>query len=213
MKIKIRSQEASSLHMDGWLQMDGVDEWLAELRVDAQTGPLADGEAEAQDAEDTAEALSPDLARLRARAEARAEAEARTRAAAREPAGARTAQAEVRVHARTQAPAPAQSRPPGRPEAGDTARAVIGDQLRIPVMWCEMGSCVAWYADRAALGEADTRARALEAGWLIDAVGRLACPSCQQNDPCFWAPYQVVPWDRYLAMARAARAAAVSGRD
>ena len=48
-------------------------------------------------------------------------------------------------------------------------------------MWCEMGSCISWHADPAALGEADTRARAIAAGWRIDALGRLACPQCQQN--------------------------------
>ena len=90
-----------------------------------------------------------------------------------------------------------------------TVRAVIGDQLRMPVMWCEMGSCISWHADPAALGEADTRARALGAGWRIDAFGRLACPRCQQTDPGFWATGPVVPWDRYTAIARAARAAAV----
>ena len=50
--------------------------------------------------------------------------------------------------------------------AGAAERAVIGDQLRMPVMWCEMGSCVSWHADPAALGEADARARAI--------TGRLA---------------------------------------
>ena len=93
------------------------------------------------------------------------------------------------------------------------ARAVIGDQLRIPVMWCELGSCVAWFADHAALGEADTRARAVGAGWRVDSLGRLTCPSCQQTDPHFWTPLPVVAWDRYLAMARAARAAGVSRLD
>ena len=74
-------------------------------------------------------------------------------------------------------------------------------------MWCEMGSCISWHADPAALGEADTRARAIGAGWRIDAFGRLACPRCQQTDPGFWATRPVVPWDRYTAVARAARAA------
>ena len=74
-------------------------------------------------------------------------------------------------------------------------------------MWCEMGSCISWHADPAALGEADTRARAIGAGWRIDAFGRLACPRCQQTDPGFWATGPVVPWDRYTAVARAARAA------
>ena len=88
-----------------------------------------------------------------------------------------------------------------------TVRAVIGDQLRMPIMWCEMGSCISWHADPAALGEADTRARAIGAGWRIDAFGRLACPRCQQTDPRFWGTGPVVLWDRYMAVARAARAA------
>ena len=92
------------------------------------------------------------------------------------------------------------------PCAEMTVRAVIGDQLRMPVMWCEMGSCISWHADPAALGEADTRARAIDAGWRIDAFGRLACPRCQQTDPGFWATSPVVRWDRYTAVARAARA-------
>ena len=68
-------------------------------------------------------------------------------------------------------------------------------------MWCEMGSCISWYADPAALGEADTRARAIAAGWRIDALGRLACPRCQQSDPGFWASRPVVPCDRDMAVA------------
>jgi len=88
-----------------------------------------------------------------------------------------------------------------------TGWSVIGDQLRMPIMWCEMGSCISWHADPAALGEADTRARAIGAGWRIDALGRLACPRCQQTDPGFWATGPVVLWDRYTALARAARAA------
>ena len=79
-------------------------------------------------------------------------------------------------------------------------------------MWCEMGSCITWYTDPAALGEADTRARAIAAGWRIDALGRLACPTCQQTDPCFWTACPVTPWDRYVAMVRAARAAGLSQR-
>ena len=47
-------------------------------------------------------------------------------------------------------------------------------------MWCEMGSCISWHADPAALGEADTRARAIGAGWRIDAFGRLACPAASR---------------------------------
>ena len=111
--------------------------------------------------------------------------------------------------ARTAAPAvparPAARAAPAGP-AGAAVRAVIGDQLRLPVMWCEMGSCASWHADPAALGEADARARAIDAGWRIDALGRLACPGCQQTDPGFRASSQVVPCDRHTALARTARA-------
>ena len=82
-----------------------------------------------------------------------------------------------------------------------TVRAVIGDELRMPIMWCEMGSCISWRTDPSALGEADARARAISAGWRIDALGRLACPQCQQTDPGFWATSRVVRWDRYTAVA------------
>ncbi len=90
-------------------------------------------------------------------------------------------------------------------------RAVIGDNLRMPIMWCEMGSCVSTHADPAALGEGDARARAIADGWRIDAFGRLACPQCQQTDPRFRAPDAVVPWDRYTALARTAQVAVAYG--
>jgi hypothetical protein len=66
-------------------------------------------------------------------------------------------------------------------------RAIIGDQIRIPVMWCQFGSCIARYTHPRALGERDLRARALAAGWRYDALGRLACPDCAQHDTTFWA--------------------------
>jgi len=120
--------------------------------------------------------------------------------------------------AKTAAPAvptrpAAPTAPAGR--AGAAVRAVIGDQLRMPIMWCEIGSCISWHADPAALGEADTRARAIAAGWRIDALGRLACPQCQQNDPRYRAARPVEPRDRYTAIARPARipAAPRSSRD
>ena len=94
--------------------------------------------------------------------------------------------------------------------AAASVRAVIGDQLRMAIMWCEMGSCISRHADPAALGESDARARAIGAGWCIDAFGRLACPLCQQTDPGFRISRPVVPWDRHTAMARAARIAAGS---
>jgi len=91
--------------------------------------------------------------------------------------------------------------------AGNTARAVIGDQLRLPVMWCEMGSCISWFAHPAALGEADTRARAIDAGWRVDAVGLLVCPQCLQTAPGFQSPVPVVPWNREKAIAISAQMA------
>ena len=82
-------------------------------------------------------------------------------------------------------PAGAAVRAQAAVRAASTVRAVIGDELRMPVMWCEMGSCISWHADPAALGEADNRARAINAGWRVDALGRLACPRCQQTDAGF----------------------------
>jgi hypothetical protein len=183
MKIRMRSDDASTLHEDSWSQMDA---WLASLRDDSRTDPPGDGGAAAEGA-DVPWSESPDTATALAEARARARAEACAEARARAEADA-CSSADVCAEA--------------------TGRAVIGDQLRIPIMWCEMGSCVSFYTDRAALGEADTRARAIGAGWRFDALGRLACPQCQQTDPCFWAAWPVVPWDRYLAIVRAARVAA-----
>ena len=78
-------------------------------------------------------------------------------------------------------------------------------------MWCEMGSCISWHADPAALGLGDARARAIDAGWCIDAFGRLACPQCQQTDRGFRVSRPVVLWDRHTAMAMAARIASLRG--
>jgi hypothetical protein len=77
----------------------------------------------------------------------------------------------------------------------------------MPIMWCEMGSCISWHADPAALGEADIRARAIGVGWRVDALGRLACPRCQQTASGFRVSRPVVPWDRRAAITRAARMA------
>ncbi|MGI9006124.1 MAG: hypothetical protein ACR2FU_07970, partial [Streptosporangiaceae bacterium] len=65
--------------------------------------------------------------------------------------------------------------------AAPAERAVIGDLLRVPIAWCQSGTCIAWHADPAALGEADVRARAVAAGWCVDAFGRVVCPHCQQR--------------------------------
>jgi hypothetical protein len=112
------------------------------------------------------------------------------------------------------ADAPAKVTEPAAPEItepaeikGITERAVIGDELRRPITWCEMDSCISWYADPAALGEADIRARAISAGWRVDAFGRLACPQCQQTDPGFRVSHSVVLWDRRAAITGASRMA------
>jgi hypothetical protein len=89
-------------------------------------------------------------------------------------------------------------------------RAVIGDELRKPVAWCQFGSCIARFCDPAALGERDVRARAIAAGWRADALGRLACPACQQRDPSFRATGPLVRWDRNAALAMSQFAAAAS---
>jgi hypothetical protein len=77
-----------------------------------------------------------------------------------------------------------------RPEP---VRAVIGDEIRIPFIWCEFGTCDATYTHPDALGERDLRARALAAGWRYDALGRRACPSCAQHDPTFWTARPPAP--------------------
>jgi hypothetical protein len=78
-----------------------------------------------------------------------------------------------------------------------TARAVIGDAIRIPILWCQFGSCIARYTHRDALGERDLRLRALATGWRYDALGRLACPGCVQSDPFFWVTWPPVPAYRW----------------
>jgi hypothetical protein len=86
-------------------------------------------------------------------------------------------------------------RPAWRAEPG--VRPVIGDELRIPIMWCEFGTCIERYTHADALGEQDLRSRALAAGWCYDLLGRLACPSCVQHDESFWMTRPPVPAQRY----------------
>lgn len=95
-----------------------------------------------------------------------------------------------------------------RDSAAITERAAIGDELRIPIAWCDMDACISHYEHPAALGEADIRARAIAAGWRVDAVGRLACTQCQQSVPWFWTTQPVVLWDRDRAVTAATRMAA-----
>jgi hypothetical protein len=90
--------------------------------------------------------------------------------------------------------------------------APIGDALRMPIAWCEMDSCISHYEHPAALGEADIRARAITAGWRVDALGRLACPQCQRSGPWFWTAHPIVPWDRHRAVSTLAVLTEAAGR-
>ena len=74
-------------------------------------------------------------------------------------------------------------------------RAIIGDECRVPILWCEFGRCIARYTSEDTLGERDLRARALATGWRYDALGRLACPSCGQHDPSFRNSRPAAPTD------------------
>jgi hypothetical protein len=78
------------------------------------------------------------------------------------------------------APAPAPALLRWRPR-----RAIIGDEIRVPILWCEFGKCIRRYTDDAAHDERDLRDRALAAGWRYDALGHLACPTCAQRSPSF----------------------------
>src|ERR1700722_15417833 len=117
--------------------------------------------------------------------------------------------------------ADATARPPNTVSGGHEVResaetiepAPIGDALRIPMSWCEMGSCISHYEHPAALGEADIRARAVEAGWRVDAFGRLACPQCQRSGPWFWTTHPIVPWDRHRAVSAVAVMTTAAGED
>lgn len=101
-------------------------------------------------------------------------------------------------------PAPVRARPEGDHDASRpatrfdplihpvaiTGHCVIGDQIRAPAATCAMAGCGAAFADPAALGEADNRARAAAAGWATDLLGRFMCPACQraQRVPAWWVP-------------------------
>jgi hypothetical protein len=205
--------------------MPEMTDWLAELRDD-------DGDVEQPDGDDAAQATAGDpvpeapvpaqvnrsvLAdQTSVPAEAWPTGWAWTRPHATTPAETRPAswvKAPVGKHAAARrADAPGETagsaevtEPAGIAEI--TERAVIGDELRRPITWCEMDSCISWHADPAALGEADIRARAIGAGWRVDAFGRLVCPQCQQTAPGFRTSHSVVLWDRRAAIIGATRMA------
>ena len=196
MKIKIRPHDPDMLREPDWRQMNG---WLAEIKDDGGPRPAGDDRGQPAPGGDPRPAVMAEPERM---AEPETLPDAMTWPAP-------TAEPEAAAWPVPMAQ-PEAAAEPVRAEAPEHAtssmRAVIGDELRIPIMWCEMGSCISWCTDPSALGEADARARAISAGWRIDALGRLACPRCQQTDPRFWATRQVVRWDRYTAVARAAYA-------
>ena len=193
-----------------------TNEWLAELRDDGQAEPPAAGAPPDRGAAPpgrpafAARAAIPDQRRAFGQAADAPWASAPAPAGADAPWASAPAPAAAAASV-TSTPAQAGAAAPV------TARAAIGDELRRPIMWCELASCINYHADPSALGEADARARAVSAGWRIDAVGRLACPQCQQT-ASFWTPRPVVPWDRATALvmttlaAAAVRAGWASGR-
>ena len=211
-KTTIRPGQASMRQTDGWLAElpDGESAGPAELAgpgyaVPASHGhavPASPGHARPASYVRARRALAMPCLRLWPCRVSRWQGPAASPRRARRPRQDRRPRCPGRAGCRGRAAGP----------AGATVRAVIGDQLRMPVMWCEMGSCISWHADPAALGEADSRALAMDAGWRIDAFGRLACPRCQQANPGFRASSQVVPWDRHTAVARTARASRAAVR-
>ena len=214
MKIKIRPHDPDMLREPDWRQMNG---WLAEIRDDGGPRPAGDDRGQPAPGGDPRPAVMAEPERM---AEPDTSPDVMAWAApAAEPEAAACPAPMAQPEAAAEPEAAAWPVPMAEPEAAaeparaeapehatSTMRAVIGDELRIPIMWCEMGSCISWCTAPSALGEADARARAISAGWRIDALGRLACPRCQQTDPRFWATRQVVRWDRYTAVARAAYA-------
>ena len=91
-------------------------------------------------------------------------------------------------------------------------RAIIGDDIRTPMLWCEFGGCIARYTSEQANSERDLRARALAAGWCYDVFGRLACPRCTRNDPSFRGVRPPAPEGQDPSL-RVGRPPAPEGRD
>lgn len=238
MKIKMRPDDADASSTREWATMSG---WLAELREDGEAEPDSGGSAGTDSrGHDETESQSHTGTAIRShtgtdnraytgtdnRAHTGTDNRAYTGADIRAYTGTDSrghVQSASEVGSRAMASAAA---PPNtyasRRGAGARAkvsaraetfpvRALIGDELRMPTTWCEMGSCISWHADRSALGEADNRARAISAGWRIDALGRMTCPRCQQTSTSFRATRPVVPWDRATAIMMAARAGAGPG--
>ena len=76
-------------------------------------------------------------------------------------------------------------------------RAIIGDEFRTPMLWCEFGSCIARYTSEDALGERDLRARALVDGLALRRPRTARLPCCTRHDPSFLVGRPAAPADRY----------------
>jgi hypothetical protein len=223
MKIKIRPDEADPSGTGEWA---AVHDWLADLREDGQGEPdhgrFAGTDRERYAEPDHGHYAEPDHGRFTGTDHGHYAEPDHGRypgtssdgyaAAHREGHSGGYVQPPSRGEPRVMTPPPAPrhgyvSRPrTSAPAETAAVRAVIGDELRTPTAWCEMSSCISRHADRSALGEADVRARAIGAGWRIDALGRLVCPQCLQTSASFRATRPVVPWDRATAISMAARA-------
>jgi hypothetical protein len=203
MKTNVSKRDAIAQAMD----------WLGQLREDDRAEPSLGGRDEP--------ATAPDVAAPPAPAAAPSSAPATPSFPPATPSSAPVTAPPAPVTAPpvpVTAPPPVAATAPPAPRASDEGglgdgaaipeRAPIGDELRIPIAWCDMDACISYYEHPAALGEADIRARAIAAGWRVDAVGRLACPGCQQRVPWFWTTQPVVRWDRGRAVTAAARLAA-----
>jgi hypothetical protein len=220
MKIKTRPDAVGMLEGDELFRMNG---WLAELRDEGR----AESRDDSTESGDDGRARSRESSYAWSRDDGQAGSRGDGRAEPRDfgPLGpwddgqagpGEDGRARPRGDGQARRPQPGYPRP--EPSAArsatravaraeNTARALIGDDLRLPIMWCEIGSCVSWFAHPGALGEADVRARAIDAGWRVDAVGLLACPQCLQTAPGFQSPLPVVVWDREEAIAMSAQIA------
>jgi hypothetical protein len=221
MKIKIRPDEADPSGTGEWAAMN---DWLADLREHGQDEPdharFAETDRERYAEPDHARFAETDRERYAEPDHGRYPGTSSDgyAVAHRERHNGGHVQPSSEGEARVMTPTPAPrhgyvSRPrTSAPAETAAVRALIGDELRTPTAWCEMSSCISRHADRSALGEADVRARAIGAGWRIDALGRLACPQCLQTSASFRATRPVVPWDRATAISMAARATARGNR-
>ena len=171
-----------------------MNDWLADLREDGEDSQ-AMPESERLTGTDRARYAEPDRARYQGTSSevyATAHGEGHSGRAD----GGYGRQARER-ETRAMAPAPrhgymSRTNPvrTGPPAEATAVRAIIGDELRTPTAWCEMGSCISWHADRSALGEADIRARAISA-FLSGSPWAISAPSGATTSAYPWSPMRI----------------------